>query len=103
MTLPPQAGAPRRRRTGVPTPVDNALATLQGTPIGQHLAAEASAVRDRLIALEAVRSDLQAQLRQVDRLLAAIARLTPQQIASIPPETPLDWLEAFARSVTAQA
>jgi len=30
----------------------------------------------------------------------AIARLTLEQIASIPPDTPLDWLEAFALSAT---
>lgn len=79
---------------------DDAHAALQGTPIGEHLAAETSAVREELVALEAARSDLQARLRRLDRLSVAIARLTPQQIAGIPPGTPLDWLEAFARSTT---
>jgi hypothetical protein len=86
----------------LPTPVDDARATIQGTAIGEHLAAETSAVRDRLAALDAARSDLQAQLRQLDRLQVAIAGLTQQQIASIPPETPLDWLEAFARRTDTQ-
>jgi hypothetical protein len=48
----------------------------------------------------AVEANLQAQLRQLDRLHVATARLTRQQIDSIPPETPRDWLEAFARGAT---
>jgi hypothetical protein len=95
--------ASRPSKADTPTRVDAARAALTGTPIGQHLAAQISTVLDRLTALEAVRSDLQAQLRQLDRLQETIARLTPQQIASIPPETPLDWLEAFARSAPPHA
>jgi hypothetical protein len=87
---------------GLRTPVDAARAVLAGTPIGQHLEAQTAAVQEKLTALEAVRSHLQADLRQLNRLQVSIAHLPPHQIASIPPETPLDWLEAFARSGTIQ-
>lgn len=95
---PPGGGQPKPKTPQERTPVDDARATLTGTPVGQRLDDTAAELRDRLTALDAVRIQLQAELRQVDRLRVSIARLTPQQIASIPPDTPIEWLESFATS-----
>ncbi len=64
----------------------------------QRLEVTASQLAHDLGELDAARSRLQGELRRIRGLLDLLGRLTPGQLASLPPDTPIEWIEAFARS-----